>query len=42
MDTIAKLRKYLKDDPSIYITNVHGTGFKLEMKKDILLPSSNP
>jgi two-component system OmpR family response regulator len=29
---IAKLRKYLKDDPSIYITNVHGTGFKLEMK----------
>jgi DNA-binding response OmpR family regulator len=29
---IAKLRKYLKDDPSISITNVHGTGFKLEMK----------
>jgi two-component system, OmpR family, response regulator len=29
---IAKLRKYLKDDPSIYITNVHGTGFKLELK----------
>jgi len=29
---IAKLRKYLKDDPSIYITNVHGTDFKLEMK----------
>jgi DNA-binding response OmpR family regulator len=29
---IAKLRKYLKDDPSIYITNVHGTGFKLEIK----------
>jgi two-component system, OmpR family, response regulator len=29
---IAKLRKYLKDDPSINITNVHGTGFKLEMK----------
>jgi len=27
---IAKLRKYLKDDPSINITNVHGTGFKLE------------
>jgi two-component system, OmpR family, response regulator len=34
---IAKLRKYLKDDPSIYITNVHGTGFKLEMKKDFSL-----
>jgi len=29
---IAKLRKYLKDDPSIFITNVHGTGFKLEIK----------
>jgi two-component system, OmpR family, response regulator len=29
---IAKLRKYLKDDPAISITNVHGTGFKLEMK----------
>jgi len=29
---IAKLRKHLKDDPSISITNVHGTGFKLEVK----------
>jgi DNA-binding response OmpR family regulator len=29
---IAKLRKYLKSDPSITITNVHGTGFKLEVK----------
>jgi len=29
---IAKLRKLLKDDPSISITNVHGTGFKLEIK----------
>lgn len=29
---IAKLRKYLKDDPSINIRNVHGTGFKLEIK----------
>jgi DNA-binding response OmpR family regulator len=28
---ITKLRKYLKDDPSISITNVHGTGFKLEI-----------
>lgn len=27
---ITKLRKYLKDDPDIAITNVHGTGFKLE------------
>ena len=25
---ITKLRKYLKDDPKINITNVHGTGFK--------------
>jgi len=29
---ITKLRKYLQDDPSILITNVHGTGFKLEIK----------
>lgn len=29
---ISKLRKYLKDDPDISITNVHGTGFKLEIK----------
>jgi DNA-binding response OmpR family regulator len=27
---IAKLRKYLNEDPSIAITNVHGAGFKLE------------
>jgi len=26
---IAKLRKYLKDDPSVEIVNVHGKGFKL-------------
>jgi DNA-binding response OmpR family regulator len=30
---ITKLRKYLQDDPSITITNVHGTGFKLEIKE---------
>ncbi len=29
---ISKLRKYLKDDPRISITNVHGTGFKLEVE----------
>lgn len=29
---ISKLRKYLRDDPRISITNVHGTGFKLEVK----------
>jgi len=27
---IAKLRKYLKEDPQLSITNVHGAGFKLE------------
>ena len=27
---ITKLRKYLKADPTIQITNVHGIGFKLE------------
>jgi DNA-binding response OmpR family regulator len=26
---IAKLRKHLKDDPSVEIINVHGRGFKL-------------
>lgn len=31
---ISKLRKYLKDDPNISITNVHGTGFKLEVKEN--------
>lgn len=28
---IAKLRKYLKPDPKVRITNVHGIGFKLEV-----------
>ncbi|RYF94313.1 MAG: winged helix family transcriptional regulator, partial [Chitinophagaceae bacterium] len=26
---IAKLRKYLKDDPTIEIVNIHGNGFRL-------------
>src|SRR5579862_3820407 len=30
---IAKLRKYLKEDPNIEILNIHGTGFKLIIKK---------
>jgi DNA-binding response OmpR family regulator len=30
---IAKLRKYLKEDPGVEILNVHGTGFKLLVKK---------
>ena len=33
---ITKLRKYLQDDPSITITNVHGTGFKLEIRESTL------
>ncbi len=28
---ISKLRKYLKDDPSVQIINYHGVGFKLEV-----------
>jgi DNA-binding response OmpR family regulator len=32
---IAKLRKYLKDDPDISITNIHGSGFKLELKETL-------
>jgi len=31
---ITKLRKYLKADPRISITNVHGTGFKLEIGQE--------
>ena len=31
---ITRLRKYLKDDPEVMITNVHGTGFKLEVKNN--------
>jgi len=30
---IAKLRKYLKEDPSLEILNIHGTGFKLIVKR---------
>ncbi len=28
---ITKLRKYLKDDPSIEIENIHGTGYRLKV-----------
>lgn len=34
---ISKLRKYLKDDPSVQIVNYHGVGFKLEID-----PVANP
>jgi DNA-binding response OmpR family regulator len=30
---IAKLRKYLKDDPGVEILNIHGEGFRLVIKK---------
>jgi len=30
---ITRLRKYLRDDPDVNISNVHGTGFKLEVKE---------
>jgi DNA-binding response OmpR family regulator len=29
---ITRLRKYLKDDPNVAISNIHGVGFKLEIK----------
>ncbi len=31
---ITRLRKYLKADSRLTITNIHGTGFKLEVRKD--------
>ena len=30
---IAKLRKYLKEDPNVEILNLHGKGFRLLVKK---------
>ncbi len=33
---IAKLRKYLKPDPDVQINNVHGIGFKLQIKESSL------
>jgi len=30
---VAKLRKYLKEDPNVELVNVHGTGFKLVVKE---------
>lgn len=30
---IVKLRKYLREDPNVTISNVHGVGFKLEVKE---------
>ena len=31
---IAKLRKYLKDDPDVEIVNIHGEGFRLVSDKE--------
>ncbi len=33
---IAKLRKYLKADPNVRIINVHGIGFKLEIRGELV------
>jgi two-component system, OmpR family, response regulator len=30
---IAKLRKYLKQDPDVEVLNIHGEGFRLVIKK---------
>jgi DNA-binding response OmpR family regulator len=35
---ITKLRKYLSSDPNVKIANVHGIGFKLEVKDAITEP----
>ena len=32
---IAKLRKYLREDPNLEIVNVHGKGFKLLVKNEL-------
>lgn len=32
---IAKLRKILKEDPNVSITNIHNTGFKLEVQQAV-------
>jgi DNA-binding response OmpR family regulator len=29
---IAKLRKYLREDPNVEIVNIHGNGFRLIVK----------
>jgi DNA-binding response OmpR family regulator len=30
---IAKLRKYLREDPRVEITNIHGNGFRLQVNE---------
>jgi len=37
---ITKLRKYLKEDPDVKIVNVHGIGFKLEVKGESITESA--
>jgi two-component system, OmpR family, response regulator len=31
---ITKLRKYLKDDPTLEIVNIHGNGFRLNVEEE--------
>ncbi len=31
---VTKLRKYLKDDPTLEIVNIHGNGFRLNMEEE--------
>jgi DNA-binding response OmpR family regulator len=38
---ITKLRKYLKDDPTIAITNIHGSGYKLEVPEEFNPENAN-
>jgi DNA-binding response OmpR family regulator len=38
---ITKLRKYLKDDPTIAITNIHGSGYKLEVPEELNPENAN-
>ena len=37
---ITKLRKYLSSDSNIKIANVHGIGFKLEVKENTTVASA--
>ncbi|GIV33860.1 MAG: transcriptional regulatory protein RprY [Chitinophagales bacterium] len=38
---ITKLRKYLKDDPTLEIMNIHGIGYKLRVPQDSAIPTSS-
>ncbi|HET8962440.1 MAG TPA: response regulator transcription factor [Chitinophagales bacterium] len=36
---VTKLRKYLKDDPTLEIVNIHGNGFRLNMEEEVVKES---